>query len=427
MAAPVSTVIPVSSANSKSRKTKSLYPCNSNTLSQNQSCMDSSLGSELSCTYARNSSTSQPKISQCINENEDYVGFTEISSCECSDKNGSHGDIDLNLGLDLTLWINHVESKHAVPQPNPPNVTVQSAILGGMEQARMSRRRDFQAPALSRGDQNMYSDSRNMVDKVERFEGSYQEVIVAQPGPVQCSGLGTLKENHQETPVSNSNEAKHLAFSWITSKQFQSFSTNHSGMDDLCNSSYDEACQLSTFDHNLIDHSTAPDDSSITEDQVTGWPPIRLYRRNSLGSLPTPSVENQQDGAMAGSFVQGQGNSLYVKVSMDGVPIGRKVDMNSYGSYESLAQDLESMFQRTTENHLRAWTPLGSQHVVKPLRLLDPAADFVLTYEDSEGDCMLATDVPWKMFLHTVKRLRIMKNSGTNGFAQKCSKKRKTT
>nr|UXW62842.1 AUX [Pinus koraiensis] len=357
MAESVSTVIPVSPANAKSRKPKSLYPCNSDSLSQNQSCMDRSLGSELSSTYARNSSSSQPKISQCINENEDYVGFTEISSRECSDKNGSHGGIDLNLGLDLTLWINHVESKHAVPQPNPPTLTVQSTNLaGGMEQARMVAIRDFQAPVLSREDQNLYSDSRNMVDAVERFEGSYQEVSVAQPGPVQCSALGTLKENQQETPASNLNEAKHFAFSWITSKQFESFSTNHSGMDDLCNLSYDEACQLSSFDRNLIDHSAAPDDSSITEEQVIGWPPIRLYRSNSLSSL---SVETRPEGAMAGSFVQGQGNSLYVKVSMDGVPIGRKVDMNAYGSYESLAQDLESMFQRTTESeYLLIWFSL---------------------------------------------------------------------
>jgi auxin-responsive protein IAA len=406
--------------------------------------MDSPLGSELSCTYARNSSTSEPKIGQCIKENEDYVGFTEISSCECSDKNGSHGDIDLDLGLDLTLWINHVESKHAAPQPNPPISRVQSAILGGMEQARIFKIRDFRAPDLSRQDKNMYSDCRNVVDVVEGFKESYQEVIVTQPGPVQCSALGILKENQQETPVSSSNEGKHLAFSWNTTKQFRSLATNHSGIDDLCNLSHDEACQLSSFDHNLTDnHLTAPGDSSITQGEVIGWPPIRLdnldrgevigwppirlYRMNSLGSLPKPSGENRQGGAMAGRFVQGQGNSLYVKVTMDGVPIGRKVDINAYGSYESLAEDLENMFQRTTENHLGACTPLGHQHVVKPLGLLDPAADFVLTYEDSEGDCMLATDVPWKMFLHTVKRLRIMKNSGTNDFAQKCSKKRKAT
>lgn len=112
---------------------------------------------------------------------------------------------------------------------------------------------------------------------------------------------------------------------------------------------------------------------------------------------------------------------------MDGMPIGRKVDLNAFESYEILARDLENMFQLTTENHIGASMPMGNRHVAEPLRLLDPAADFVLTYEDSEGDCMLIGDIPWKMFLNTVKRLRIMKNLGTNAFAQKCSRKRKAT
>lgn len=33
---------------------------------------------------------------------------------------------------------------------------------------------------------------------------------------------------------------------------------------------------------------------------------------------------------------------------------------------------------------------------VKPLRLLDGSSEFVLTYEDKEGDWMLVGDVPWR-------------------------------
>lgn len=36
----------------------------------------------------------------------------------------------------------------------------------------------------------------------------------------------------------------------------------------------------------------------------------------------------------------------FVKVNMDGVGIGRKVDLNSHSSYETLAQTLEDMFFR---------------------------------------------------------------------------------
>ena len=37
-------------------------------------------------------------------------------------------------------------------------------------------------------------------------------------------------------------------------------------------------------------------------------------------------------------------SSLFVKVNMDGVAIGRKVDLNAHPSYESLARTLEDMF-----------------------------------------------------------------------------------
>lgn len=40
--------------------------------------------------------------------------------------------------------------------------------------------------------------------------------------------------------------------------------------------------------------------------------------------------------------------SLFVKVNMDGIPIGRKVDLNAHGCYETLAQALEDMFLRST-------------------------------------------------------------------------------
>lgn len=413
-----STVSFTSSVNVKSRKPESLYRCNSTSPShEDHANVNRPLGSELSCTYDRNSSSSQPKSDHRIKEQGDSVALTEVSS---SDKNGSYGDNNIKLDLDLTLWFNHVERKHTSPEPNPP-------IAGGMDRARILTARNFQVPAQNGQDNNidMYFDSRNMVNAEEGFKRSYHKAILGQPRLVQCSDSGTLKENQQGTPVINWNEAKHLAFSLNTSKQSQSFATNHSGMasvDGLCN--FSQASQLSNFDHNSTNkHFTANGDSSTTKgEEVIGWPPIRSYRRNSLGSLPKPSGENQQD-AMVGSFVQGDKNSLYVKVNMDGMPIGRKVDLNASESYEILAQDLENMFQLTTQDHIRAYIPMGN----RPSRLLDPAADFVLTYEDSEGDCMLIGDIPWKMFLNTVKRLRIMKNLDTNAFAQMCSKKRKAT
>jgi auxin-responsive protein IAA len=47
---------------------------------------------------------------------------------------------------------------------------------------------------------------------------------------------------------------------------------------------------------------------------------------------------------------------------MDGVPIGRKVDLNAHACYETLAQALEEMFFRstTTINSIGETVPLIS-------------------------------------------------------------------
>lgn len=42
-----------------------------------------------------------------------------------------------------------------------------------------------------------------------------------------------------------------------------------------------------------------------------------------------------------------QGNlrkNLFVKVNMDGIPIGRKIDLSAHNGYEALARTLEDMF-----------------------------------------------------------------------------------
>ncbi|KAF7818476.1 auxin-responsive protein IAA11 [Senna tora] len=84
---------------------------------------------------------------------------------------------------------------------------------------------------------------------------------------------------------------------------------------------------------------------------------------------------------------------------MDGLPIGRKVDLSSHSSYESLAHTLEEMFnERTAASTCKRSN--GEEHGVilggeRQSKLLDGSSKFVLTYEDKEGDWMLVGDVPW--------------------------------
>ncbi|KAK4773105.1 hypothetical protein SAY87_028124 [Trapa incisa] len=63
--------------------------------------------------------------------------------------------------------------------------------------------------------------------------------------------------------------------------------------------------------------------------QVVGWPPIRSYRKNCLQQRKTES----------------ESGGVYVKVSMDGVPYLRKIDLKLYKGYPQLLKDLEDMFK----------------------------------------------------------------------------------
>lgn len=58
-----------------------------------------------------------------------------------------------------------------------------------------------------------------------------------------------------------------------------------------------------------------------------GWPPIRSYRKNSLQ--------------------EAEGSGIYVKVSMDGAPYLRKIDLRVYNGYPELLKALENMFKLT--------------------------------------------------------------------------------
>ncbi|KAH9785164.1 auxin-responsive protein IAA11 [Citrus sinensis] len=165
--------------------------------------------------------------------------------------------------------------------------------------------------------------------------------------------------------------------------------------------------------------------------QVVGWPPIRAYRMNSMvnqaKSVASEEYNSMMENKRKNSLVEkttdvcsknsasAKGRtSPFVKVNMDGIPIGRKIDLNAHGCYESLVQTLEDMFHQPTTP---SFVLLGSsvQEPTRPSKLLDGTSDYVLTYEDKEGDWMLVGDVPWGMFLGSVKRLRIMRTSEATG------------
>ena len=72
--------------------------------------------------------------------------------------------------------------------------------------------------------------------------------------------------------------------------------------------------------------------------QVVGWPPVRNYRKNTLAAATASRSKAPAEEAASGA------GPMYVKVSMDGAPYLRKVDIKMYSSYEDLSLALEKMF-----------------------------------------------------------------------------------
>ncbi|XP_078160133.1 auxin-responsive protein IAA4-like [Carex rostrata] len=139
---------------------------------------------------------------------------------------------------------------------------------------------------------------------------------------------------------------------------------------------------------------SSPDSRSVEDDnhdkpsskvQLVGWPPVRSYMKNNFYLM-----KNRDD--MAGR---------YVKVSMDGAPYLRKVDLKNYKGYKELREALENLF---------GCFSLGEQLRMDGKYTLD----YTIAYEDKDLDLMLLGDVPWENFLSSCKKLRIMTNASGN-------------
>ncbi|KAF8016408.1 hypothetical protein BT93_H1806 [Corymbia citriodora subsp. variegata] len=150
--------------------------------------------------------------------------------------------------------------------------------------------------------------------------------------------------------------------------------------------------------------------------QVVGWPPVRSYRKNMMVSQKSSDPEEGEEKAAAAAFV---------KVSMDGAPYLRKVDLKNYSSYKQLSDALGKMFSSFTMGSYGAQGMIDFMNESKLMDLLN-SSDYVPTYEDKDGDWMLVGDVPWEMFVDSCKRLRIMKGSEAIGLAPRAMEKCKS-
>lgn len=84
------------------------------------------------------------------------------------------------------------------------------------------------------------------------------------------------------------------------------------------------------------------------DNQIVGWPPIRSWRKKLLGGGGHGYRMGAADQRAADNNNNGGGgrNSIFVKVKMEGVMIGRKIDLMLFNSYQALTTTLLNMFAK---------------------------------------------------------------------------------
>ncbi|KAL9360216.1 hypothetical protein Peur_048339 [Populus x canadensis] len=119
------------------------------------------------------------------------------------------------------------------------------------------------------------------------------------------------------------------------------------------------------------------DNPSTPSEQLLDWPPIK--------PSPGKAVTSEENECCS--------STLFVKVYMEGIQIGRKLNLLAHDGYHDLIQTLDEMFNTSI-----LWPEMDVEHSGKC---------HVLTYEDKEGDWLIVGDVPWEVFLPSVRRLKI--------------------
>ncbi|CAL9118181.1 unnamed protein product [Musa acuminata var. zebrina] len=162
---------------------------------------------------------------------------------------------------------------------------------------------------------------------------------------------------------------------------------------------------------------------------VVGWPPVRSFRMNLAGTAKA-SAESHNGSSEAAKKLENDRKSLFVKINMDGIPIGRKVDLKAYDSYDKLSLAVDELFRGLMAAQADPLAPSirknsEEKHVL--IGLLDGSGEYTLVYEDDEGDRMLVGDVPWDMFVSMAKRLRVLKSSDLSASSLRAVGRKRTS
>ncbi|XP_015062861.1 auxin-responsive protein IAA16 [Solanum pennellii] len=223
--------------------------------------------------------------------------------------------------------------------------------------------------------------------------------------------LGLPGANGNEVESSNKNNGKRVFSETVDLKLNLSNSKDSTLMDNI---NINQVDNMKEKNNNIVKPSSNDPAKPPAKAQVVGWPPVRSFRKNVMTVQKNTTGTGEISGTGTGA--------AFVKVSVDGAPYLRKVDLKMYKSYQQLSDALGKMFSSFTIGNCGTQ---GFKDFMNESKLIDllNGSDYVPTYEDKDGDWMLVGDVPWEMFVDSCKRLRIMKGSEAIGLAPRAVEK----
>lgn len=79
---------------------------------------------------------------------------------------------------------------------------------------------------------------------------------------------------------------------------------------------------------------------------MVGWPPLGTFRKNIAGNSSKTLNESQNVALKSEVKLENcKKKRLFVKINMDGMPIGRKINLKAYDSYTMLSSAVEELFR----------------------------------------------------------------------------------
>lgn len=109
---------------------------------------------------------------------------------------------------------------------------------------------------------------------------------------------------------------------------------------------------------------------------MVGWPPIRSFRKNIASSSSKPAPESQQGVPKEVEKPESSRKGLFVKINMDGVPIGRKIDLKAYNSYEKLSCAVDELFRGLLAGYSHLSISLIQRSCIKCVHIVNEPRNF---------------------------------------------------